>query len=191
MTDEIDLRSLINNNLKCEDHNVSPSALGLDETINLIERPFEQDKKWNKKEKTNYIESIFLNCSLQPIIRFKNSNHTIIVDGYNRYSTIKSFYNNEFFLEEKGLNQLKFLSNKKYKDLTNEEKSFFNKNACIKILDYICETKIENKENLNYDEELEVLKYLYTIYNTGLKLEIEEIQKAQFYDDYITKKNKK
>ena len=64
MINEISLRALINNNLKCEEHNVSPSSIGFDETINLIERPFETDKKWNKKNKINYIESIFLNCSL-------------------------------------------------------------------------------------------------------------------------------
>lgn len=188
MVKEIDLRSLLNNNLKCEEHNISPSSLGLDETINLVERPFENEKKWGKKEKTNYIESIFLNCSLQPIIRFKNNNHTIIVDGYNRFLTIKEFYNNELILEEKGLSQLKFLVNKKYSDLTKEEQNFFNKNAYIKILDYSCETQIDGKQFLNYDEELEILKYLYIIYNTGLKLEIEEIQKAQFFDDYITTK---
>lgn len=190
MNKEIDLRALINNNLKCEPHDVSPSSLSSNETINLIERPFEKEKKWNRKEKTNYIESIFLNCALQPIIRFKNNNHTIIVDGYNRYSTIKSFFNNEFELDEKGLNQLKFLSNKKYTKLTESEREFFNRNACIKILDYSCESKIDGKEALTPDEELEVLKYLYTLYNTGLKLEVEEIQKAQFYDDYITKKIK-
>lgn len=188
MVKEIDLRALINNNLKCEEHDVSPSSVGFDETINLIDRPFENDKKWNKKEKTNYIESVFLNCSLQPIIRFKNDNHTIIVDGYNRFMTIKSFYNNEFILDEKGLNQLKFLANKDYASLDETQKNFFNKNACIKILDYTCEIKSGNKEVLDNEEELEVLKYLYTIYNTGLKLEIEEIQRAQFYDDYITQK---
>jgi len=188
MNKEIDLRALINDNLKCEPHDVSPSSLGVDDTINLIERPFEKDKKWNKKQKTNYIESIFLNCALQPIIRFKNNNHTIIIDGYNRYSTVKSFFNNEFALDEKGLNQLKFLANKKYIDLNDNERSFFNKNAGIKILDYSCDSKIDGKDVLDHDEELEVLKYLYTLYNTGLKLEIEEIQRAQFYDDYITKK---
>lgn len=186
MIKEIDLRALINNNLKSEEHDVSPVSLGLDETINLKERTFEKDKKWNKKEKTNYIESIFLSCALQPIIRFKNNNHIVIVDGYNRYLTIKSFYNNELVLNEQGLNQLKFLSDKKYEDLSQEERNFFNKNACLKVIDYSCELKLEEKNYLTDEEELEVLKYLYTIYNTGLKLEIEEIQNAQFYDDYIT-----
>ena len=187
MITEIDLRALVKNNLKCEEHGVSPSSLGKDETINLIERTFETNKKWNRKEQTNYIESVFLNCSLQPIIRFKNNNHTVIVDGYNRYLTIKNFYNDELTLIDSGLNQLKFLSNKKYSDLTLEEKNFFDKNAYIKILDYSCEMKNLNR-SLNVEEENEVLKYLYTIYNTGLKLEVEEIQRAQFYDDEITKK---
>lgn len=190
MVNEISLRALINNNLKCEEHNVSPSSIGFDETINLIDRPFETDKKWNKKDKVNYIESIFLNCSLQPIIRFKNNNHTVIVDGYNRFCTIKSFYNNEFKLDEKGLDQLKFLANKNYDDLSKDEnqKNYFNRNACIKILDYSCEVSQDNNRCLTDDEEFEVLRYLYTIYNTGLKLDVEEIQKAQYYDDYITKK---
>lgn len=185
---EIDLRSLLNNNLECEDHNISPSSLGNDKTINLIDRPFENEKRWSKVEKINYIESVFLNCSLQPIIRFKNNNHTIIVDGYNRYSTITDFYNDNLILEDKGLNQLKFLKNKKFSDLTSDEKNFFNKNACIKVLDYSCKNIYTGKTYLEEDEELEVLKYLYTIYNSGIKLEIEEIQKAQFYDDYITEK---
>ena len=186
MVAEIDLRALINNNLKCEEHGVSPSSLGKDETINLIERTFETNKTWNRKEQTNYIESVFLNCSLQPIVRFKNDNHTVIVDGNNRYSTIKKFYNDELVLIDSGLNQLKFLSNKKYSDLTLEEKNFFDKNAYIKILDYSCERK-DYPKNLTIEEENEILKYLYTIYNTGLKLEVEEIQRAQFYDDEITK----
>ena len=186
MVAEIDLRSLINHNLKCEEHGVSPSSLGKDETVILVERTFETNKTWNKKEQTNYIESVFLNCSLQPIVRFKNDNHTIIVDGNNRYSTIKNFYNNELILMDSGLNQLKFLSNKKYSDLTLEEKNFFDKNAYIKILDYSCEmTNLQR--SLTKEEENEILKYLYTIYNTGLKLEVEEIQRAQFYDDEITK----
>lgn len=190
MINEISLRALINNNLKCEEHNVSPSSIGFDETINLIERPFETDKKWNKKNKINYIESIFLNCSLQPIIRFKNNNHTVIVDGYNRFNTIKSFYNNEFKLDEKGLDQLKFLANKNYEKLSknDNQKNYFNRNACIKILDYSCEVKQDDNRSLTEEEEFEVLRYLYTIYNTGLRLEVEEIQKAQYYDDYITTK---
>lgn len=188
MIKEIDLRALIVNNLRCEDHDMSPSSIGLDDTTNLIERPFEKDKKWNKKQKINYIESVFLNCSLQPIIRFKNNNHTVIVDGYNRYLTLKQFYNNEFELDEKGLNQLKFLANRSYDSLTDTERNFFNRNACIKAIDYYCEFDNIDKDVLDYEEELEILKYLYIIYNTGLKLEIEEIQRAQFYDDYITKK---
>ena len=43
MIKEIDLRALINNNLKSEEHDVSPVSLGLDETINLKERTFEKD----------------------------------------------------------------------------------------------------------------------------------------------------
>ena len=54
MITEIDLRALVKNNLKCEEHGVSPSSLGKDETINLIERTFETNKKWNRKVCTKF-----------------------------------------------------------------------------------------------------------------------------------------
>ena len=136
MEREIDLRALITNNLHCESHDVRPYSLSKTETINLIERPFENTRKWTRVEQTSYIESIFLHCSLQPIIRFKNNNHTVIVDGYNRYNAIKNFYNNELNLDTRGLKQLKFLKNKTYSDLTEKELEYFSKCDPIKILDY-------------------------------------------------------
>ncbi len=190
MNDEIDLRALIANNLICDEHDVTPCSICGNETINLIERPFENDKKWNRIVQTSYIESIFLHCSMQPIIRFKNNDHTIIVDGYNRFLAMKSFYNDELILDERGLKQLKFLSGKKYSTLSDIEKQYFSKCDPIKVLDYSYNNVKMGKSILNEDEEIEVEKYLYVIYNTGLRLLIEEMQKAQFASDKITSKIK-
>ena len=186
MNKEIDLRSIIFRNLKCEAHDIKPISLCENKTINLLDRPFENNRKWSIIEQTSYIESIFLHCSLQPIIRFKNPNHTIIVDGFNRYLAIKQFYNNELVLHDKGLKQLKFLKGKKFSDLTEKEFQYFSKCDPIKVFDYSYSKN--DKLFLLPEEEIEVLKYLYVVYNTGLRLLIEEIQKAQFSSDYLTNK---
>lgn len=83
---EVDLRALIYDNLKFKDENTiyPPSFLNY-ETDQVINRPFNAFKKWNAIEQTSYIESIFLKCDLQPIVRFVYNTHTVIVDGYNRY----------------------------------------------------------------------------------------------------------
>lgn len=188
MEKEIDLRSLIFGNLDYSMHDVSPYSLCNSNSINLINRPFETGREWTRVEQTSYIESIFLHCSLQPIIRFFNYNHTVIVDGYNRYMAICNFCNNKLVLDEKGLKQLRFLANKKFDSLSESEKQYFKKCGPIKILDYSYKGVNSNKLLLTSDEEIEIERYLHVIYNTGLRLEIEEIQKAEFSDDYLTKK---
>ena len=188
MNKEIDIRALVFQSLECKPIDVKPIALCENKSINLVDRLFENNNKWSRIEQTSYIESIFLHCSLQPIIRFKNYDRTVIVDGYNRYIAISKFYNNELVLHEKGLKQLKFLSGKKYCDLTEEELDYFSKCDPIKVFDYSYYNRRTGKNILLPEEELEVEKYLYVIYNTGLRLLVEEIQKAQFSSDYLTNK---
>lgn len=71
MKNEIELRSLITK-LELKDQDIQPYSLALQKELNLIPRKFGITKKWSRKEKTSYIESILLQCTLQPIIRFKN-----------------------------------------------------------------------------------------------------------------------
>lgn len=187
MNREIDLRALIVGNLNCKRHDIEPCTLVLGDNVNLIDRMIECSKVWTRIEQTSYIESIFLRCGLQPIIRFQGFNHTVIVDGYNRYLSIKNFCENKLVLDIRGLKQLKFLADKNFNGLTPEERSYFESCDPITVLDYTYDNKNTNKI-LSEDEEYEIVRYLHLIYNTGIRLEIEEIQKAQFYDDYITSK---
>jgi len=185
MSYEIDLRSLLVNNLKCENHDVSPYTIYTNNEENIIDRPFDTFRRWSKVEQTSYIESIFLKCSLQPIIRFVSNNHTIIIDGENRYNAIMDFCNNNLLLNDKGLKQLKFLVNKNFKKLSDSEKEYFKKSDPIRFFDY----SYNNPDKVLSDvEEYEIVRYLHYIYNMGLRLEKEEMQKAQFHNDYVTKK---
>lgn len=183
MTNEIDLHPLFINGLQCKVYDYSPYTIGTNKEDTIRPRKFETNKIWTKKEQTSYIESIFLHCALQPIIRFVSQNHTIIVDGYNRFLAIQNFCNNKLVLQENGLKQLKFLANKNFKKLTEKEINYFYHCDQMKIIDY----SYQNAEKpITEEGEIEIQKYLYVIYNTILRLEIEEIQKAQFLNDNLT-----
>jgi len=184
MIKEIDLRSLLVGNLKCHRHDVRPYTLYANDNLNYMERPFESFRKWNRVEQTSYIESIFLNCCLQPIVRFQNAGHTVIVDGLNSYETICDFCSGKLILQEKGLKQLKFLAGKSFKDLSELEIEYFKKCESMKVLDYYYENN--EKKILTFEEEREIEKYFHLIYNSALRLEIEELQKAQFATDRVT-----
>lgn len=182
---EISLHALIFGNLKLQTHDIRPFTLYQNNSNNIINRPFETFSEWSTTEQTSYIESIFLRCSLEPIVQFVCADHTIIIDGYHRYNAILNFCSNNLKLNDKGLKKLKFLTGKTYEKLTNDEKDFFSNSQPIHFIDYSYNN--ENK-TLNSTEELEITRYLHILYNTGLKLEKEELQKAQFSDDLITKK---
>ncbi len=132
--------------MELKDQDIQPYSLALQKELNLIPRKFGITKKWSRKEKTSYIESILLQCTLQPIIRFKNYDHTVIIDGFNRYETICEFCNNELKLDPNGLKELKFLANKKFKDLEEIKNpstgkiekgiSYFKNCDPIKVIDY-------------------------------------------------------
>lgn len=182
---EIDLRALVVDRLTWKSQDIKPYNLSNNNQDHLKERPFQTFSRWTVKEQTSYIESIFLKCSLQPIIRFINDkeDHTIIVDGFNRYMAIYDFCHNKLALSEKGLKQLKFLANKKFNNLSEDEMEYFKKCDPIKMIDYHYTSE---EIPLNQEEEKEIVRYLHMIYNIGLKLEIEELQRAQFSNDFIT-----
>lgn len=186
MKQEISLRALMYESLVRNTRDVRPYSLFMQKDMNLSERHFETGRKWSSVEQTSYIESIFLQCTLQPIIIFKNYDHSVIVDGYNRYVTICDFCNNELKLNPKGLKQLKFLKNMTFKDLGEIGEEYFKKCDPIKIIEYSYVGRDDFKKVLNYEEEIEVERYLHVIYNTSIKLMIEDIQRAQFINDCIS-----
>lgn len=195
MKNEIELRSLITK-LELKDQDIQPYSLALQKELNLIPRKFGITKKWSRKEKTSYIESILLQCTLQPIIRFKNYDHTVIIDGFNRYETICEFCNNELKLDPNGLKELKFLANKKFKDLEEIKNpstgkiekgiSYFKNCDPIKVIDYSYNSQTIENKILTEEEEFEIERYLHILYNTGIRLNIEEIQRAEYHNDLIT-----
>ena len=56
--------------------------------------------RWTQNKQSNFIESVLLGIPITPFIFLENENKKwAVIDGMQRISTLVSFYNNEFALQ--------------------------------------------------------------------------------------------
>lgn len=184
MKKEIDLRSLIIDQLDSDYMVVACSDFNNDVFGDMIEmRSFNNQITWSRLKQTGFIESIYMGCELPLIVVLQVSNNPekyLLIDGFNRFHTIKNFLSDKLRLSSSGLQKAAFLENKTYSELSSdEERKYFN-NRGIQVLKY------KHKRELTQDELEAVGKQLYIRYNSGIQLKNEEIQKADYQDDWVT-----
>lgn len=182
---EIDLRSLLYAHLKCTEDNWNFNKIkSMFSDEEIIPRDFNDDYIWKLKKSTYYLESIMLNIECQSIVLFNYKGKYHICDGLNRIITINRFINNELKLSKEGLNYFTNLVGNKFKDLDDNYQEKFINNIFFQIKIYTYED-INDKE-LSYDEIKEIIKYLYHLYNNCTKLELVDIQRAEYCDEKIS-----
>lgn len=105
-----------------------------------------------------------------------------IIDGRQRYETILRFYNNEIQLREFGLQELKKLDGKYYKDLPPNAKLLFEEYK-LKMISYTVDNLISVTE-----EDIDAIKRdLFRRYNYGMTaLKRSEIERAKYLYDNLT-----
>lgn len=196
MEKEIDVRALMMDKLSCEYRveNCAAFARGNEEmkagsfNEELVPRNFNQNVWWSTSRQTEFIESIYMGCELPLIVVFVISENPIrymIVDGINRIATIQNFLDDTLRLVPSHLKKATFLSNKCFSKLSSDdEKSYFLERG-IQILEY---SYTDKSHQLTEEEIDEIAKQLYIRYNSGIKLKNEEIQKATYEDDLLSKK---
>lgn len=149
-------------------------------------RNFNLEETWQRGQETYFIESLLLQCEIQPISIYLGKEQGIIIDGFQRVRAIERFFKNEATLTEGGLQKLHFLANQKLKDLPDDYQEFLLDNCKIKVIEY---ENVKKQPLSNIEEEF-IQKEIYIRYNTGLRLKPFEIQKAQFDEDEISQKLK-
>ena len=195
---EIDIRALLNEKIdskflveQCSsfgsfENTDEDKLLKEDLFINkLVIRDFNNELTWSTTKQTNFIESIYMGCEIPAIVVFRISDNPIkylLVDGLSRVLTIKRFLENDLKLCKNGLQKATFLAGRRFSDLNEDERNYFL-GRTIQILHYTYKT---DNFNLSDEEINEIAKQLYIRYNSGIKLKNEEIQKADYQDDYIT-----
>ena len=102
---------------------------------------YQRNYVWDDEKATFFIESIFLGTEVPPIIMFVSNSDDIynyeVIDGRQRYETIKRFLNGDLKLKVSGLQKMSGLSEfvgNSYLDLSEENQALF------------CDTKIRTIE---------------------------------------------
>ena len=154
-----------------------------DERKNIKYSPsYQRNYIWNSKKAINLIETILLKGIIPPMTVIKVGKEIEIIDGRQRYETILRFYNNEIQLKEFGLQELKDLDGRYYKDLPPNAKLLFEEYK-LKMISYTVDNLISVTE-----EDIDAIKRdLFRRYNYGMTaLKRSEIERAKYLYDNLT-----
>ncbi len=147
---------------------------------------FQRKYVWDSEKASYFIESILLGTEIPPIVLFDDGKKNEVIDGRQRYETIKRFVENNLALDIKGLKSLTSLEGKYYSELPDEIKAAFN-NTKIRVLQF----SIVNEPSLTPEQEDKVKKEIFTRYNSGIiALKPQEIERAAYINDPLVRELK-
>ncbi|MGB3403342.1 MAG: DUF262 domain-containing protein [Microcoleaceae cyanobacterium] len=186
-----DFEKIFTSHLKIEPYSKSIDSLFSLRNLNKIDyKPYYQrNYVWDDDKATYFIESILLGTEIPPLIFFKNSSKIEVIDGRQRFETIKRFKDNEFSLTKNGLAALKQLVKENYQSLqaNSETKRIIDLFLDAKIR--IIEFEIVNEPPLDSAIEDKVKKEIFGRYNSGITpLKKAEIDNA-VYDENLVFQN--
>lgn len=144
---------------------------------------FQRKYVWDSEKASYFIESILLGTEIPPIVLFDDGKKNEVIDGRQRYETIKRFIENKLALDIKGLKSLTSLEEKHFSELPDEIKATF-KNTKIRVLQF----SIVNEPSLTLEQEDKVKKEIFTRYNSGIiALKQQEIERAEYINDPLVR----
>lgn len=148
---------------------------------------FQRKYVWDNEKASYFIESILLGTEIPPIVLFDDGKKNEVIDGRQRYETIKRFVENKLVLDIKGLKALTSLDGKYYTELPEEIKESF-KNTKIRVLQF----SIVNEPSLTAAQEDKIKKEIFTRYNSGIiALKPQEIERAAYINDPLVRELKR
>ncbi|MEG4319978.1 MULTISPECIES: DUF262 domain-containing protein [unclassified Microcoleus] len=183
-----DFETIFTSHLKIETYSKSIDSLFSLRSLNKINyKPYYQrNYVWDDHKATYFIESILLGTEIPPLIFFNNGSGIEVIDGRQRFETIKRFKENEFSLTRNGLAALKQIAKATYDILqaSSETKSIIDLFLDAKIR--IIEFEIVNEPKLNSNLEDKVKKEIFGRYNSGITpLKKPEIDNALYDEDSV------
>lgn len=183
-SNEID--DIFKNHLKTESKVMSIESIFANKRFEdkIDSAPYYQRKYvWDQDKATYFIESILLGTEIPPLVFFDNQEKIEIIDGRQRYETIKKFIHRELTLSKNGLKSLSELKNKSFEDLDSKIKEIFW-DTKIRLLEF----SIVNEPKLDDKKEDLIKKEIFRRYNSGITpLKNSEIENASYINDDLTK----
>lgn len=175
---------IFKNHLKIETYSKPIESLYSFRNRNRIDyKPYYQrNYVWDENKASYFIESILLGTEIPPLIFFNNGDTIEIIDGRQRFETIKLFMDNKIKLKHKGLSALKSLENLTYETLPDKIRDSFL-DSTLRIIEF----EIVNEPKLDPLLQDKVKKEIFSRYNTGITpLKKYEIDNAVYDEDSLT-----
>ena len=172
------------NGLKIIPRTLSVKTLLSERNLKRIDyKPYYQrNYVWDVEKQTFFIESVLLGTEIPPLILYKTGLKTEVIDGRQRFETLKRFKENDFSLSSKGLMDLPALSRKSFNSLDDELKEVFL-NSYIRVFEF------EVISNISPEIEDKIKKEIFRRYNTGITpLSSVEVDSAKYDNDIFSKK---
>lgn len=173
---------IFKSSLKITARTLSIKTLLSDRNLRRIDyKPYYQrNYVWDNVKQTFFIESVILGTEVPPLILFKSGTTIEVIDGRQRFETLKKFLENDIVLTEKGLMSLPALSKQTFNKLTDEIKSIFW-NSNIRIFEF------EVIVPVSQEIEDKIKKEIFRRYNTGITpLTAVEIDGAKYDNDPLS-----
>lgn len=148
----------------------------------ILDPVYQRAVVWEQEHSAKFIESVFMGVASPNITFTDNKEGKICIDGKQRCTSLKKFYNNEFPIEIDGdiyyfsqVNENKEHKNKTPKILTSEQRREFEKKL-INIIEYT---------DLSYQDQAEIFTRLqYGINLTSGEIIVSKIQNEEVSKNY-------
>ena len=184
-----EFESIFKNNMKITSYSMSIKTLFSDRMQKKIDyNPYYQrNYVWDRAKATFFIESILLGTDIPPLIFFNSGGKIEVIDGRQRFETMKKFKEGDLSLNIKGLLELPQLKNNTFNKLDDDIKGIFQ-DVKIRIFEF----EVINEPKLSEYLEDKIKKEIFRRYNSGITaLNTSEIDNAVYDDDNITIEFKK
>ena len=171
--------NIFKGSLKITPRTISIKTLLSDRNLRRINyKPYYQrNYVWDNIKQTFFIESVLLGTEIPPLILFKSGTNIEVIDGRQRFETLKRFIENDFSLTDKGLLSLPALAKQNFNKLKEELKEIFW-NSNIRVFEF------EVIVGIDPILEDKIKKEIFRRYNTGITpLTSVEVDSAKYDSD--------
>lgn len=181
-------QDIFKRNLKMSARTVSIATLLSNRYLKRVKYDpyYQRNYVWENDKQSFFIESVLLGTEIPPIVFYKSGLEIEVVDGRQRFETLKRFVDNDITLRSKGLLELKALDKKTFSELKDIQQTFLN--TKIRIFEF----EVVGVSDLDSQMEDRIKKEIFRRYNSGITpLKQYEVDNAKYDDDDVTEYFKK
>lgn len=182
-------QDIFKKNLKMSARTVSIATLLSDRYLKRVNYDpyYQRNYVWENDKQSFFIESVLLGTEIPPIVFYKSGLEIEVVDGRQRFETLKRFVDDDIILRSKGLLELKALDKKTFSDLDDSSKNLFIKQTFLNTKIRIFEFEVVGVPDLDSQMEDRIKKEIFRRYNSGITpLKQYEVDNAKYDDDDVT-----